>query len=53
MKGPEKNFAQMLTEAVGQQEAQMLLEKWEKVVKSENSHLERNRPDLSYIPAGQ
>jgi hypothetical protein len=53
MKGPEKNFAQMLTEAVGQQEAQMLLEKWAKVVKSENSHLERERPDLSYIPAGQ
>jgi hypothetical protein len=50
MKGPEKNFAQMLTEAVGQQEAQMLLEKWAKVVKSENIHLERNRPDLSYIP---
>ena len=50
MKGSEKNFAQMLTEAVGQQEAQMLLEKWAKVVKSENSHLERNRPDLSYIP---
>ena len=53
MKGPENNFVQMLTEAVGQQEAQMLLEKMAKVVKSENTHLERNRPDLSYIPEGQ
>jgi hypothetical protein len=53
IKGPEQNFVQMLTEAVGEQEAQMLLEKWAKVVKSENAHLERNRPDLSYIPEGQ
>ncbi|HEX9781903.1 MAG TPA: hypothetical protein VGA56_04115 [Opitutaceae bacterium] len=53
MKGPEKDFRQMLTEAVGQQEAEMLFENLAKVVKSESSQLERNRPDLSYIPMGK
>ncbi len=52
VKGPEKNFGQMLEEAVGRQEAESLFERWGKAVKSESSTLARTRPDLSYIPAG-
>ena len=50
LKGPDKPFPAMLAEAVGQEEAEALLERWRKVVKSESSTLARNRPDLSYIP---
>ncbi len=50
LKGPEKPFPAMLAEAVGQEEAEALLERWGKVVKSQSSTLARNRPDLSYIP---
>ncbi len=50
LKGPEKPFPAMLAEAVGQEEAEALLERWGKVVKSESSTLARNRPDLSYVP---
>ena len=50
LKGPEKPFPAMLAEAVGQEEAAALLERWGKVVKSESSTLARNRPDLSYTP---
>ena len=52
MKGPDKSFAAMLAEAVGQQEAQSLLKQWSKVVKSESSSLIRSRPDLGYTPEG-
>jgi len=45
-----KPFPEMLEEAYGKAGADALLAKWRKVVKSENSRLERNRPDLSYIP---
>ncbi len=48
-----KPFPEMLEEAYGKAGADALLAKWRKVVKSENSELSRNRPDLSYIPAGQ
>jgi hypothetical protein len=50
LKGPEKPFPAMLAEAVGQEEAEALLERFRKVVKSESSTLARNRPDLSYTP---
>ncbi len=50
LKGPEKPFPAMLAEAVGQEEAEALLERLRKVVKSESSTLARNRPDLSYVP---
>ncbi len=50
LKRPEKPFPAMLAEAVGQEEAEALLERWGKVVKSESSTLTRNRPDLSYVP---
>jgi hypothetical protein len=52
LKGPDKPFAKMLAEAVGQQEAQALLKQWTKVVKSESSSIARSRPDLSYTPEG-
>lgn len=52
MKGPDKPFAKMLAEAVGQQEAQSLLKQWTKVVKSESSSIARSRPDLGYTPEG-
>lgn len=52
MKGPDKNFVQMLTEAVGPMEAQMMLKHWSKVVKKESSSLIRSRPDLGYTPEG-
>jgi hypothetical protein len=48
-----KPFPKMLEEAYGKAGADALLAKWRKVVKSANSELSRNRPDLSYIPAGQ
>ena len=48
-----KPFPEMLEEAYGKAGADALLAKWRKVVKSENTELSRNRPDLSYIPAGQ
>ena len=48
-----KPFPEMLEEAYGKAGADALLVKWRKVVKSENSELSRNRPDLTYIPAGQ
>jgi hypothetical protein len=50
LKGPEKSFPAMLAEAVGQEEAEALLERWGKVIKSESNSLARNRPDLSYTP---
>ena len=50
LKGPEKPFPAMLAEAVGQEEAEVLLKRWDKVIKSESSTLTRNRPDLSYTP---
>ena len=50
LKGPEKPFPAMLAEAVGQEEAEALLERWGKVVKSYSSTLTRNRPELSYVP---
>ena len=50
MKGPEKPFPAMLAEAVGQEEAEALLKRWGKVIKSESSTLARNRPELSYVP---
>lgn len=52
MKGPDKPFPAMLAEAVGQQEAQMMLHHFSKVVKSERSELIRPRPDLGYQPGG-
>jgi hypothetical protein len=48
-----KPFPKMLEEAYGKAGADALLAKWRKVVKSANSELSRNRPDLSSIPAGQ
>ena len=45
-----KPFPEMLEEAYGKAGADALLAKWRKVVKSENTELSRNRPDLSYIP---
>ena len=48
-----KPFPKMLEEAYGKAGADALLAKWRKVVKSANSELSRNRPDLSYIPTGQ
>jgi hypothetical protein len=45
-----KPFPEMLEEAYGKAGADALLAKWRKVVKSENSELSRNRPDLSYTP---
>ncbi len=51
LKGPEKPFPAMLAEAVGQEEAEALLERWRKVVKSESSSLARNRRDLRYVPS--
>ncbi len=50
LKGPETPFPAMLAEAVGQEEAEALLKRWGKVIKSESSTLARNRPDLSYTP---
>ncbi len=50
LKGPEKPFPAMLAEAVGQEEAEALLERWDKVVKSYSSTLTRNWTELSYAP---
>ncbi len=51
LKEPEKPFPAMLAEAVGQEEAAALLERWGKVIKSASSTLARNRPELSYMPS--
>ena len=52
-KPQEKPFAQMLEDAYGRQEANSLLERLGKVVRSQRSQIHQSRPDLSYIPAGQ
>ncbi len=49
----EEPFDEMLEEAYGEQEAEEILRVIDKTIKSEYSHLETYRPDLSYIPAGQ
>jgi hypothetical protein len=53
LEGPDKPFPAMLEEAVGRQEAEALLERLSKVVKSQTSSIIRNRADLSYIPEDQ
>jgi hypothetical protein len=50
MKGPDKPFRAMLTEAVGAQEAQMMIEHFSKIIKDEQTELIHMRPDLSYQP---
>ncbi|HKZ53504.1 MAG TPA: hypothetical protein VJ085_09535 [Candidatus Acidoferrales bacterium] len=50
LQGPEKPFPAMLEEALGRQEAEMVMEHFGKIVKGERSSLLRLRPDLSYIP---
>lgn len=48
----EKPFEKMLEEAYGRTEADSLLKRWSKAVKSTSSLITHNRPDLGYTPPG-
>jgi hypothetical protein len=53
MNSPAKSFGQMLTEAVGPEEAGKLLAKIGELVMSEKTELIHSRPDLGFMPAAK
>lgn len=48
----ETPFDQMLEEAYGEQEAKEILSVLDRAIKSQRTHIEVYRPELSYVPGG-
>ena len=53
MTPPDKTLAQAMIEVLGPQEAGSIFSNFSGSIRSQDTHLLRYRPDLSYVPSGQ